>query len=147
MRAHGFEMEPASSSFVCRVGSVRWITLVRVHQFTNACDWQASCNKWYGPVAQSPEAALAAAELANWGGVFAVSAGRIVLLYADGYEYVTGITAQLHTGRNALPPIYCVAHASVAGIRVGTYESRFAHPRQVAPGDTLTVSITINLGD
>lgn len=147
MRAHGFEMEPASSSFVCRVGSVRWITLVRVHQFTNVCDWQASCNKWYGPVAQSPGAALAAAELEGWGGAFVVTAGKIVLLYADGSEYVTGITAQLHTGRNTLPPVDFVAHASVAGIRVGTYESRFAHPRQVAPGDTLTASITIDLGD
>lgn len=147
MRAHGFEMEPASSSFVCRVGSVRWITLVRVHQFTNVCDWQATCEEWHGPVAQSPEAALAAAELADWGGVFAVTAGRIVLLYADGSEYVTGITAQLHLGHNTLPPVDFAARASVVGIRVGTCESRFAHPRELAPGDTLTASITINLGD
>lgn len=147
MRAHGFEMEPASSSFVCRVGSARWVTLVRVHPFTNAGDWQASCNKWYGPFAPSPEAALAAAELADWGGVFALSAGKIVLLYADGSEYATGITTQLHIGRNVLPPINFVARATVVGIRVGTYESRFAHPHQVAPGDTLTASITIDLGD
>lgn len=147
MRAHGFEMEQASSSFVCRVGSVRWITLVRVHQFTNVCDWQASCNKWYGPVAQSPEAALAAAELADWGGVFAVSAGKVVLLYADGSEYVTGITAQLHIGHNVLPPIEFVARAAVVGIRVGTCETRFAHPVNVSPGETFTARIAASIGD
>lgn len=146
MRAHGFEMEPASSSFVCRVGSVRWITLVRVHQFTNVCDWQASCNKWYGPVAQSPEAALAAAELADWGGMFAVSAGRIVLLYADGSEYVTGITTQLHRGRNKLEAVDITEPATITGVRVGSWKANFPYPRVLTMGDTLKLSVDVTVG-
>lgn len=146
MRAHGFEMEPASSSFVCRVGSVRWITLVRVHRFTDVCDWQASCNKWYGPVAQSPEAALAAAELADWGGVFAVSAGRIVLLYADGSEYVTGITAQLHLGHNTLPPVDITEPATITGVRVGSWKANSPYPRVLTMGDTLKLSVDVTVG-
>lgn len=146
MRAHGVEMEPASSSFVCRVGSVRWITLVQVRQFSNEYDWQASCGEWRGPVAQSPEAALAAAELEDWGGLYVVAFGRVVLLYADGREYITGQTARLHRGRNELEAVDITEPATVTGVRVWSWKANFPYPRVLTMGDTLKLIVDVTVG-